>query len=79
VSATQTCRECGQKTTTVERARGGQVEILVTPSETGDLYRLPHGKDAGKYLHIEGPLLTRMRFEGKHLHNEHACKPGGLF
>lgn len=73
------CRSCGKKATTVERAAGGYVEILDAPSVTGTLYRLPHGKDAGKYLKIEGLLLEKMRVEGKRLYDEHACSGDGLF
>lgn len=76
---TTKCKMCGQGVVEVERASGGYVQILVAPSEDGRFYRLPHGKDGGKYLKVEGPLLDRMRAEGKHLHSVHTCLPGGLF
>lgn len=75
----KTCQECRKDVVEVERASGGYVQILVAPSEDGRFYRLPHGKDVGKFLKVEGPLLDRMRAEGKHLHGEHTCQPGGLF
>lgn len=78
--APKKCPVCNAVPATVERASGGYVEIVVAPSQEGVFYRLPHGKDVGKYIKVEGPLLDRLRAAGSHLHVEHVCNAdGGLF
>lgn len=74
------CDVCGERIVVVERATtGGYVEVLVSPSESGTMMRLPSGPDAGKYVELGGPVLDRARAEGSRLHAMHACIEGGLF
>lgn len=73
------CPTCGEKTVTVERGSGGYIEILAAPSAAGTFMRLPHGRHAGQYVKVEGPLLDKLRVNGTHLFSEHGCQESSLF
>lgn len=60
----------------MERASGGDVDVLEAPSPAGAMKRLLSGPDAGKYVELGGPLRIRAVAEGADLHEIHTCAGG---
>lgn len=80
VTKPKACATCGAEVLTVERASGGYVEIVVQPSDDGDLVRLSKGKDVGKYLKLSGPLRDKCVNDPRmRLYLQHECEAAGLF
>lgn len=67
------CEVCNVRVEVVPRAAGGTVEIVAAASLDGEWMRLPNGPHVGQYIHVEGPLLTRLHAEGTRLYVEHTC------